>query len=313
MLQKHVAHPDGVDVAGWTIRVTKGAIDTSVAKDALGEQLNLGGMPEMVFSKNRLSLAHGASGFELLFDAVDALKCVAHEPPKGIKVKASHQWTQSNQSHVATLLDPSLPLTPEQARLNSFDWTFTAPYFGSLKGPSVQLVAHHTAAPSSSSTAPSISTNSASTSSTSSGSGSGSAPTSPRGPAAAVAGSSFIPLHKLTSPDPFLFYDEVHLFEDELSDNGISELSVKIRVMPSYWFCLLRQWIRVDDVLYRILDTRLFLEFGTNQILRESSTREAPWSAIERHIRDLKQLNDVNYIASLLPMVHGPIQQVVQF
>lgn len=37
-----------------------------------------------------------------------------------------------------------------------------------------------------------------------------------------------IPLDKLKQPDPILHYDEVHLFEDELSDNGISELCVKI-------------------------------------------------------------------------------------
>jgi type 2A phosphatase activator TIP41 len=38
-----------------------------------------------------------------------------------------------------------------------------------------------------------------------------------------------IPLHKLARQDePILFYDDVTLFEDELHDNGIANLSVKI-------------------------------------------------------------------------------------
>merc|ERR1719411_584785 len=43
---------------------------------------------------------------------------------------------------------------------------------------------------------------------------------------------------KLREKERILFYDEVILFEDELDDNGCSKLSVKIRVMPSGFFCL---------------------------------------------------------------------------
>ena len=34
-----------------------------------------------------------------------------------------------------------------------------------------------------------------------------------------------------------MFFEEVLLFEDELHDHGVSSLSVKIRVMPSSFFC----------------------------------------------------------------------------
>lgn len=37
-----------------------------------------------------------------------------------------------------------------------------------------------------------------------------------------------IPMAELTRPDPILFYAEVPLFEDELHDNGTSQLLVKI-------------------------------------------------------------------------------------
>lgn len=37
-----------------------------------------------------------------------------------------------------------------------------------------------------------------------------------------------IPIAELTRPDPILFYAEVPLFEDELHDNGSSNLLVRI-------------------------------------------------------------------------------------
>ena len=45
----------------------------------------------------------------------------------------------------------------------------------------------------------------------------------------APQGHAGIPLHKLARQDiPILFYDDVTLYEDELHDNGIANLSVKI-------------------------------------------------------------------------------------
>ena len=37
-----------------------------------------------------------------------------------------------------------------------------------------------------------------------------------------------INMEKLRMPEPILFYDDIILFEDELADNGISLLSVKV-------------------------------------------------------------------------------------
>jgi type 2A phosphatase activator TIP41 len=309
MLQKHVKLEDGVLVGGWRIRVAKAAIDASNAKDALSQQLQLGDVPEMVFSKNRMSLEHEETGFLLYFDAVDALGLVAHSPPQNIKVKASQQWTHSNQSHVDAITEQQQQqgaLTPEQHRLANYDWTFTTPYTGSIQCPKGYSTLDHWAPPSTSSSTTTPAASSSSSSSTTTITPltkGGSGPVPP----------PFIPMDKLKLPDPILFYDEVHLFEDELSDNGISELSVKLRVMPQYWFCLLRQWIRVDDVLFRVLDCRMYCEYGSNRILRECTRREAPWSVVEPRIRDLKQLNDVNYISSIIPITEGPVMQILEF
>ncbi|KAG7673113.1 hypothetical protein Ndes2526B_g05314 [Nannochloris sp. 'desiccata'] len=68
----------------------------------------------------------------------------------------------------------------------------------------------------------------------------------------------------LTNRDPILFFEELLLYESELEDNGLSTLSVKIRVMPKCWYVLLRFFLRVDGVMVRLRETRLFCHFGSS-------------------------------------------------
>ncbi|KAF9132523.1 hypothetical protein BGW39_011875 [Mortierella sp. 14UC] len=86
-----------------------------------------------------------------------------------------------------------------------------------------------------------------------------------------------IDIEQLKRPDPILFYDENILFEDELADNGSAILSTKVRVMPSCLFILLRFFLRVDDVLFRIYDTRIYHRFGAKTVIRECSARESSY------------------------------------
>lgn len=51
------------------------------------------------------------------------------------------------------------------------------------------------------------------------------------------------------------------LYEDELGDNGCSMLGVKVRVMPSGFLILQRFFLRVDNVVFRIFDTRMYVGF----------------------------------------------------
>lgn len=108
-----------------------------------------------------------------------------------------------------------------------------------------------------------------------------------------------IDLEKLKRREQILFYSDVTLFEDELHDNGTAVCSVKIRVMPTGFYILLRFFLRVDNVLVRINDTRLYHEFGTSHIIREYTCRESK-------IEDLKVptaiLTDPNEINALLPL-----------
>ncbi len=49
---------------------------------------------------------------------------------------------------------------------------------------------------------------------------------------------------KLKIQESISFFDEISLFDDELSDHGVSSLNVKIRVMPTSFYILQRFFLR---------------------------------------------------------------------
>lgn len=119
----------------------------------------------------------------------------------------------------------------------------------------------------------------------------------------------------LASKEPILFYDEVVLYEDELADNGVSLLTVKVRVMPSCWFLLLRFWLRVDGVLMRLRDTRMhcvFSDSGNPVILRESCWREATVQALaaKGFPTDSAAYSDPSIISQRLPVIMHRTQKL---
>ncbi|XP_041352003.1 TIP41-like protein isoform X2 [Gigantopelta aegis] len=104
---------------------------------------------------------------------------------------------------------------------------------------------------------------------------------------------------KLKRREKILFYDDILLYEDELSDNGCSILRVKIRVMPTSFFILLRFYMRVDDVIVRLNDTRIYHEAEKNYILREFTSRD---EKIENLKVPIHILTDPNAITEYLPV-----------
>ncbi len=52
------------------------------------------------------------------------------------------------------------------------------------------------------------------------------------------------------------------------------------RVMPIFWYCLLRNWIRVDDVIFRLIDTRVLCVYESNEIIIERQVRESTYEAL---------------------------------
>ena len=91
-----------------------------------------------------------------------------------------------------------------------------------------------------------------------------------------------IPLELLKRPDPILFFDEVMLYEDEMADNGITLFSCKIRVMPQRLLLLCRFFMRLDNVLIRIRDTRTYIEFGTGEVIREYVAKEEKYEVVRQ-------------------------------
>jgi type 2A phosphatase activator TIP41 len=124
-----------------------------------------------------------------------------------------------------------------------------------------------------------------------------------------------IPLELLKRPDPILFFDDVVLYEDELADNGITMLSCKIRVMPARLLLLCRFFMRLDNVLVRLRDTRVYVDFGKKEIIREYIAKEEAYGRICDRLAGRRDdvtavLRDPNQMADLLPITEKTLERV---
>ncbi|KAG2418646.1 hypothetical protein HFD88_001747 [Aspergillus terreus] len=124
-----------------------------------------------------------------------------------------------------------------------------------------------------------------------------------------------IPIELLKRPDPILFFDEVILYEDELADNGITMLSCKIRVMPSRLLLLLRFFMRLDNVLFRLRDTRVYVDFEQQEVIREYQSKEGEYEAVRKALATAREdapavMRDPNRISELLPLLKRDIESV---
>lgn len=109
----------------------------------------------------------------------------------------------------------------------------------------------------------------------------------------------------LSRQDPILFFDEVMLYEDELADNGIAVLSIKIRVMADRLLLLCRFFLRLDGVIIRIRDTRVYIEHSTNQVVRQYTAKEERYEVVSQKLRSMREnvpeaFRDANRLAPLL-------------
>lgn len=93
--------------------------------------------------------------------------------------------------------------------------------------------------------------------------------------------SELIPIALLKRPDPILFFEEVVLYESELDDNGISVYTCKVRVMPERMLLLCRLFMRLDNVLVRIRDTRIYLDFKTGKVIRDYTEKEEKFDKVK--------------------------------
>ena len=83
---------------------------------------------------------------------------------------------------------------------------------------------------------------------------------------------------------PILFFDEIVLYEDDLHDNGHVQYSIKLRIMPTCAYILARLWVRVDQVVVRVKETRVLVDFfGIQpQVYRDVAWRSCSWDELAK-------------------------------
>ncbi|KAG5648775.1 hypothetical protein DXG03_000124 [Asterophora parasitica] len=253
-----------IEVFDWSITASTNPISNAADCDALQATLGFP-LPEMTFGRNTLTLEHRSSGWKYKFTTDGALKAVKNgELEEGDGgVKVGYA---NKWLESRTGPSSTLPM-PKTVPTKPYDWTYTTIYTGHEHSGEAgeDPVAAWTLADSDN-------------------------------PAHAI------PMAELTRPDPILFYAEIPLFEDELHDNGSSNLLIRIRVMPTCFFILARFTLRVDNVLFRVHDTRIYHSFASQppSIIREVSGWEAPYDRQLPRRDDLTPLTDPNFIAKVL-------------
>ncbi|GAA5834404.1 hypothetical protein JCM9279_004306 [Rhodotorula babjevae] len=238
-----------ISIDDWTVTTTKRPILSIPQADAASAKLDLA-LPEICFGNNSLAIHHHPSGFSLEWNTLDMLAAVKKGDgwdslPGAGAVRVAHADEWSRgQAASGSTTD----LTVQKP----FDWTYTTLHRGRITSP-----------PTSSTSSPALEP--------------GWLPAPPSHPG--------IPLALLARTDiPILFFDEVPLFEDELGDNGIADVTVRVRVNHLSLFVLSRFALRIDGVLFRQFDVRLFHAFGSGELVREVKGREAPYAAVKARL-----------------------------
>ncbi|CAK7202621.1 Tap42 interacting protein [Sporothrix eucalyptigena] len=294
----------------WQISSRKLPISRAGAIDELNERITIP-VPEMIFGDNQVAIRHLPSGWAIWFDAGDALDQVDKTGQGRLQVAYASDWASSREmSSVEGISD-----------VRPYDWSYTTPYKGTEQvvggpaGESSSTVAAETAP------APVVNGVPSEEASTSANDilpppPPSSSPFLRLTPTSTVTS---LPLDLLRRRDPIVFHDDVILYESELDDNGISVLRVKIRVMPQRLLLLSRFYLRLDNVLVRVRDTRVYVDFDTNEVLREYTAREDSFENVRRTLTQrrglrledvMMALRDANQVADLIPVVENIMERL---
>ncbi|GAA5946997.1 hypothetical protein JCM3765_002111 [Sporobolomyces pararoseus] len=244
-----------IRLSDFHIQSTKLPILTIPESDQASNDLDLA-LPEIIFGNNKLSIRHEATGFGLEWNTLDMLREVKKGPgwenlpgSGALKVAHADEWSRGQSSTNST---------SRMTIVKPFDWTYTTLHPGTTLPPTAALSASEFFSSSSSTPlewkqAP---------------------PTHPG-----------IPLALLARTDiPILFFDEVPLFEDELGDNGIADVTIRVRVNSSSFYVLARYALRIDHVLFRHFDVRVYHQFGSSEIVRELKGRQSSYEQVKARL-----------------------------
>jgi hypothetical protein len=248
--------------------------------------------PEMTYLDNYLSLQHADSGLTLEFSTERALLRCFNKHEAQLKVSDARTWMQRSATS-----NPEIAVKKEV-----FDWTYTSNYQGSYG------VSDTKSTPESKdlalNTFPTVTfpVDAAEEN------------TTPFNiPAADVLVEALqtqstdekMPVQLLMDRSyPILFQDNIRFYDDELHDNGVSSFSAKIRVHSYGFLVLLRFWLRVDGVILRVYDTRIFHKFGQPHLLVDRVERAVKFADLTslRLPQSISAYNDPNKFANRLPI-----------
>ncbi|UYV67750.1 TIPRL [Cordylochernes scorpioides] len=258
----------------WTITSTKSHIleskcsceqDTKCHTCRYEQELGLPHLPDMTFPENLLRLTHQSGDCGVEFNTLDALRPV-NSTQDLMKVAVAEAWKQARCLLLYMETPVSHPMVTNRSETENirevvkpFDWTFTTDYSGTLLKEDLLKAKNAKSHPINSISEKVLALVQATIEET----------------------EDRIDMEKLKLKEQIVFYDEIHLFEDELADNGIAQCSVKVRVMQKSFFILLRFFLRVDNVLVRINDTRFYHEAEQSFILKEYTSRESKIEDLE--------------------------------
>lgn len=289
----------------FTISSRKQPISKSGPIDDMSRRLGIP-VPEMIFGDNLVAVRHAPTGWAVEFTAEAALAAVDKTGANMLQVAYAGAWSSSRERSSAHDI---------REVVKPYDWSYSTTYRGTeVEGrggpPGAAGMGAETTDNGESASSPNGTTTTTTTTTTASRiyklSPVGPSPTTTNGthhdddsnnsqqpsqpssqlppppPPPAPAASKQIPLELLRRRDPILFFDEVVLFESELDDNGISVFSVKVRVMEQRMLLLARLYMRLDNVVARVRDTRVYVDFATDEVIREYTAKEDTFANVKR-------------------------------
>ena len=293
-------HQRGVHAGGWTVASLTGPVLRTTEQETCERALELHTLPELSTLHNTVLLAHRASGLLLAFSGYDALDLVTRDRARVVqpdlrrtgesllvgrppgtgtvgsprRVKAvRHQALGSGLVASPPRQAPLPRAVPAQSEIPKYDWTFSTPYLFTLIPGGAQAACL---------------------------------------PQVVSPSPERIDTDRLLLRETIVYFSDTILFEDECLDCGVSQLRVRVRVMPSYWFVLAQMLARLDRTMIWVVETRVFHEFGADRLVVQSDRRTSTFHELRARPHLVRQLHtqpeQVLNQVPLIARVHWHVQ-----
>lgn len=225
-------------------------------------------LPDVVYADNVVIMKHLESGFTYYLNGLDGLKFINYETREKHfqkpEVKTSHDL--NNIDYIPPNVEVSVSkhwknkTVPDDVEIDTTykitsDWTYTTPYKGTIVPNPDDLEARLI-----SYKLPDFNADKKYT---------------------ITKTEEPLPRDKLTQTNPILTYHDIFMYESDLDDFGMAQYRVRFRAMKDCAFALCRFYLRSDDTIVRVVDTRVYIEYGTGVVWRDFSVRENTYEELK--------------------------------